>query len=590
MVKIISLSKVKEKNTNIISATFLVDGNLIPLRVNEEDNKDNYQNTLNIIQEIQGNAEDFDASKLLKAMSPKERVAEAIKDSFYLSKELEISNGSIYFSGERLEDTLANHILSLLDSDNIPKDEKLWRSYILFLDNLHQNVNKDIRQQLFRWMDYEEKAGHPFAITEDGCLVGYKGCKGTVLNPTSSFTGVALVNGEEIKGHIPNKVGSVISMPRSAVQYDPNIGCSTGLHVGTRDYAVNWAPVLLLVKVNPRDVVSVPYECDSQKMRVCEYTVLEVTDASEEHKQFYEDQDNFEDDFEDDFEDYFEDDFEDEESDSLLLEEDDILDLIEDFKDNESGEALVLKYKKNDEDREFKGIPVSLYSDLANNNSGVVCKGANGEYKHIKLKNIYFYEFEDGDKNEEFFFEESLVLDEEDILLLVKRFKEGEGNEILELEYTKNNEYRNFEGTPVNLYSDKESNNSGVVCRDHDGEYKHIKLKDIYSYKLKKTFDLESDYLKEDLESLVLSEDYISSLGENNSLVEVKYKTYLEEDATVEGYLVESNMQCSADKSKCHNCSCSIVLKEDTMQGLEQEIYIEDILQIAKAVEDIYDK
>lgn len=300
MTKIISLSKIKEKNTNIISAVFMTEGNLVPLKVSEKDHKANYLKALEIISESKDGSS-FNAKELLMALSPKARVSEAIKDSFYLSKELSIVDGSIYFAGERLEDTLASHILSLLDEEKVPKNETLWRSYIKFLDNLHQNVNEEIRKQLFRWMDYEEKAGHPFAITEDGCLVGYKGCRGTVLEPVSSFVGNAIVNGEEINGHIPNKVGSVISMPRSAVQYDPSIGCSTGLHVGTRDYAVNWAPILLLVKVNPRDVVSVPYECESQKMRVCEYTVLEVIDASDEHKMLFTSE-LYEEDWEDDCE------------------------------------------------------------------------------------------------------------------------------------------------------------------------------------------------------------------------------------------------------------------------------------------------
>lgn len=66
-------------------------------------------------------------------------------------------------------------------------------------------------------------------------------------------------------------------MPRSQVTADSGIGCSAGLHVGTWDYAVTFlghdTPVLAVL-VSPRDVVSVPTDCDAQKMRVCRYQVL----------------------------------------------------------------------------------------------------------------------------------------------------------------------------------------------------------------------------------------------------------------------------------------------------------------------------
>jgi hypothetical protein len=55
------------------------------------------------------------------------------------------------------------------------------------------------------------------------------------------------------------------------------VGCHTGLHAGTWDYATTFSgDTLLLVKVNPRDVVSVPTDCNWQKIRTCRYTVVDV--------------------------------------------------------------------------------------------------------------------------------------------------------------------------------------------------------------------------------------------------------------------------------------------------------------------------
>lgn len=452
MVQVITLSRMKEKNVNSIDGTFRVDGELIPLRVNEDTDREKYLEVEKILADTELGIEDK-AAELFRVMSPEARVREAIKDSHYLSKELGIRDGAIYFGEERLEKTLAEHLLSLLDEENTPKDEKLWRSYVRFLDNLHQNANEDIRKQLFRWMDYENKAGNAFAITDDGCLVGYKGCGGTVLEPMSVHSGFAIVDGEEMYGQIPNKVGSVISMPRSSVQYDPSVGCSTGLHVGTRDYATKWAPILLLVKVNPRDVVSVPYECESQKMRVCEYTVLEVTDASDEHKRFYEtsyedycdedycdgdcdcyceddycddylcDEDCCDDGCEDDSYDSVFDDFfgEDEEEEDLVMDLEDAYKALKEGREGEPFKYIYVEYEKDGEERDFDGEIVNVY-DSPGRRPGIVVKGfGEGPYKHIKLDTITYFEYlnEDdflsGEDDEEFFeedFEEDVFEEE----------------------------------------------------------------------------------------------------------------------------------------------------------------------------------
>ena len=63
---------------------------------------------------------------------------------------------------------------------------------------------------------------------------------------------------------------------RSKVVANSSIGCAVGLHAGTHEYASGFAQgKLVLVKINPRDVVSVPTDCDAQKLRVCRYEVLE---------------------------------------------------------------------------------------------------------------------------------------------------------------------------------------------------------------------------------------------------------------------------------------------------------------------------
>ena len=55
------------------------------------------------------------------------------------------------------------------------------------------------------------------------------------------------------------------------------MGCSYGFHAGTYDYAKGYAHSggnLMIVEIDPSDVVSVPRDCDCQKLRTSKYKVV----------------------------------------------------------------------------------------------------------------------------------------------------------------------------------------------------------------------------------------------------------------------------------------------------------------------------
>jgi bifunctional DNA-binding transcriptional regulator/antitoxin component of YhaV-PrlF toxin-antitoxin module len=121
--------------------------------------------------------------------------------------------------------------------------------------NLRQNPSEESRKDLYTFL---EKNHVP--ITEDGYFVAYKGVN-------NDFT-------DNRTGSYDNSIGKTVKMPRDQVNPDRNQTCSTGLHVAAYEYAKGFAALLIEVKVNPRDVVSVPTDYNAQKMRVCEYTVV----------------------------------------------------------------------------------------------------------------------------------------------------------------------------------------------------------------------------------------------------------------------------------------------------------------------------
>lgn len=142
-----------------------------------------------------------------------------------------------------------------------------------FLRRLEKNPSAASRSQLFAWL-----AAEGFTITPDGLIVGYKA---TQTDETSISFGhepvtVSVPDGEPItlSGHIPYPVGAEVSMDRALVDDNRNSPCSVGLHVGTHAYAVGFGKRIILVLVDPADVVSVPRDANDQKMRVCRLVVL----------------------------------------------------------------------------------------------------------------------------------------------------------------------------------------------------------------------------------------------------------------------------------------------------------------------------
>lgn len=187
-----------------------------------------------------------------------------------LSDRISYDGTHILFDGDPTTGPLADHLIRCLHSGT-----QDYMPVVRFWDKVAQNPDDRSREQLFTWLQ-----SHDFTITEDGDIVGYKGVvtqsEGEFL---SVHSGTAWVDGKEITGRIPNKPGTVVTMPRSKVKNDPHAACSYGLHVGDWSYASGFAQgAVLEVHVNPRDVVSIPLDSGQKKMRTCKYKVVRVRD------------------------------------------------------------------------------------------------------------------------------------------------------------------------------------------------------------------------------------------------------------------------------------------------------------------------
>lgn len=176
-----------------------------------------------------------------------------------------IENDEVYYQGERLPTVLANKVRSIAQ-EGLPI--KLFAN---FWENLQQNPSASSVRELYDFLAYKE-----LPITEDGCFLAYKGIdeKGWSI---SGNTKTKVVKGKvDAGGRIYNGIGEEIEVRRMDVDDNRQHHCSFGLHVGSLSYAEDFAQgQVVVVKVNPKDVVSVPSDYNCQKCRVSAYKVID---------------------------------------------------------------------------------------------------------------------------------------------------------------------------------------------------------------------------------------------------------------------------------------------------------------------------
>lgn len=184
-----------------------------------------------------------------------------------LSDRVSVVDDVLHFDGDPVYDGLSSTIL------RYRREGRDVTNLVRFMERLAENPSRRSREQLFTWTEAKD-----LVIDNDGYIIAFKGVTSDML---SVHSGTAYVDGEKHDGHIPNMVGTVITMPRSQVQDDPNQGCSYGLHAGNWSYASSFGQVILEVRIDPADVVSVPSDCSYQKLRCCKYEVIAVHESDE---------------------------------------------------------------------------------------------------------------------------------------------------------------------------------------------------------------------------------------------------------------------------------------------------------------------
>ena len=178
--------------------------------------------------------------------------------------DITIVGNSVLYQGREVLPFQAQKLLSMHRDGH-----KNIEPYKNFIRRMAANISLRAQEEFPRFADVKE-----LPITEDGFVIAWKGVGLDHYSIMGNLQTRVLKGKVNSKGQIFNGVGEVIEIDRRDVCDDARIGCGQGVHSGSREYAVGWGQILKLVKFDPADVISVPFDCNCAKIRLSKYVVI----------------------------------------------------------------------------------------------------------------------------------------------------------------------------------------------------------------------------------------------------------------------------------------------------------------------------
>ena len=179
-------------------------------------------------------------------------VSQAVENYLDSDANIKVEDGVVYYDGEGVHNLVVERILDFM------RQKLPYQPLVKFLGKLMENPSRRAINELYSFLEHKN-----LPLTPEGNFLAYKGVQ-------ENFT-------DRWSGKFDNSVGQVLSMKRNGVCDDANMGCSSGFHAGSYEYAKGYASGgghLMVVEIDPNDVVSVPFDCDCQKLRTSQYKVV----------------------------------------------------------------------------------------------------------------------------------------------------------------------------------------------------------------------------------------------------------------------------------------------------------------------------
>ena len=204
---------------------------------------------------------------------------------------IEIEGDKIFWKGREMHNALTKRMVAMIQED-FPIEP-----LAAFMENLMTNPSKRAVNELYGFL---EKNTLP--ITPDGCFLAYKKVRSNYMDCHSEtvLNKPAVYLTDEDKAKLAEYAGkhnevtvevvdntTVVSMERNMVDDDQNRTCSVGLHFCSKDYLNHFGGERVIVlKINPRDVVSIPNDYNDSKGRACRYEIVDEIDKDKADEAF----------------------------------------------------------------------------------------------------------------------------------------------------------------------------------------------------------------------------------------------------------------------------------------------------------------
>lgn len=166
---------------------------------------------------------------------------------------VEVNHGHVFYNKEIISNTLTKRILDQTAAgfDTVPM--------MMFLSNLMENPSFNVVEKLY---DFMEQSMLP--ITDDGHFLAYK-------RVNEMYTDI-------YSGLFDNAVGATLNMDRNKIADGSSISGLLGLSFYSLDYIKTYGIAsdqhIMIIKINPKDVVYVPVDYIPQKSACCSYEVI----------------------------------------------------------------------------------------------------------------------------------------------------------------------------------------------------------------------------------------------------------------------------------------------------------------------------
>ena len=176
---------------------------------------------------------------------------------------LSVNSAGVTYNGRAIHRLDSQRVMAFLKSN---MDYKPLANY---MEKLAQNPSSRSIQEAYK---FQEHLG--LTLTDAGNVIAFKGIQTDDFSVFGNLETVVLQGEVNAAGQIKNSIGATIEVERSSVDDDYTHECSHGLHAGSMAYAKGHGNKVVLVEINPADFVSVPSDCNFQKLRCSKYKVV----------------------------------------------------------------------------------------------------------------------------------------------------------------------------------------------------------------------------------------------------------------------------------------------------------------------------